>query len=67
MAARGENPMSVDRPCVGTKRPLRMTTAITGQSGARVKPGVRVGVMGCPPTRRHKRPKRKPKRRAGKR
>ena len=55
-----------------TRRALRMTTAITGQNGARVKPRVKVGVMGCPPTRRHKRPKWKPKRhkhkrRAGKR
>jgi hypothetical protein len=34
------------------KRPLRMTTAITGQNGARIKPTVKVAVEGC---RRHKR------------
>jgi len=39
-----------------TKKPLRMTTAITGQNGARVKPGVTVGVEGC---RKAKRPKKK--------
>jgi len=55
-----------------TKKPLRMATAITGQNGARVKRGVTVAVMGCPPTRKHERPKKqpkrhKPKRRAGKR
>jgi hypothetical protein len=38
-----------------TKRPLRMTTAITGQNGARVKPGVTVGVSGCKKPKRHKR------------
>jgi hypothetical protein len=40
-----------------TKRPLRITTAITGQDGARVKPGVTVGVSGCrkPKKRRQKR------------
>jgi hypothetical protein len=38
-----------------TKKPLTMFTAITGQNGARVKPGVRVGVEGC----KHKQPKRR--------
>jgi len=38
-----------------TKKPLRITTAITGQNGARVKPGVRVGVEGC----KHKKPKKR--------
>jgi hypothetical protein len=36
--------------------PLRMTTAITAQNGARVKPGVKVSVEGC----KYKKPK-KPK------
>jgi hypothetical protein len=35
-----------------TKRPLRMTTAITGQNGARLKPSVKVAVIGCAPTRK---------------
>jgi hypothetical protein len=43
-----------------TKKPLRMTTAITGQNGARVKPTVKVGVMGCPPA--HPPTRKKPKR-----
>jgi hypothetical protein len=30
-----------------TKKPLRMTTAITAQNGARLKPAVTVGVSGC--------------------
>jgi hypothetical protein len=45
-----------------TKKPLRMTTAITGQNGARLKPGVTVAVSGCkkpkkrrPAKQRHKR------------
>lgn len=39
-----------------TKKPLRMTTAITGQNGTKVKPGVTVAVSGCkkPRKRRHK-------------
>jgi hypothetical protein len=37
-----------------TKRPLRMTTAVVGQNGARVKAGVKVGVSGC----KHHKPKR---------
>jgi hypothetical protein len=39
-----------------TKRPLRMTTAITGQNGAQVKPALTVSVSGC----------RKPKKRRAK-
>jgi hypothetical protein len=37
-----------------TKKPLRMTTAITGQNGAKVKPGVTVEVSGCKKPKRHK-------------
>jgi hypothetical protein len=40
-----------------TKKPLKITTAITAQNGAKVKPGVTVGVSGCKkpkkPRRRH--------------
>jgi hypothetical protein len=42
-----------------TKRPLRMTTAITGQDGARVKPGVTVGVSGCKKPTKRRNAKRK--------
>ena len=39
-----------------TKRALTMTTAIVAQDGAAVRPTIKVGVMGCPSTRkRHKR------------
>jgi uncharacterized repeat protein (TIGR01451 family) len=38
-----------------TKRPLRMTTAITAQNGARLKPTVKVAVSGC---KKPKKPKR---------
>jgi len=42
-----------------TKKPLTMSTAITAQNGARLKPTVKVAVSGCkkPKKRRHK-PKR---------
>jgi hypothetical protein len=47
-----------------TKKPLTITTAITAQNGARLKPTVKVGVMGCPPTRKKpKKPKRHKQRR----
>jgi hypothetical protein len=47
-----------------TKRPLSMTTAITGQNGARLKPTVKVAVEGCKhkkakKPKRHKQPKKK--------
>jgi hypothetical protein len=47
------------------KRPLRMTTAITGQNGARLKPTVKVGVEGCRKPGKHRRhaKKRRPSRR----
>lgn len=38
-----------------TKKPLKITTAIKGQNGAQVKPGVTVGVSGCKKSRKHKR------------
>ena len=37
-----------------TKKPLRMSTAITGQNGARLKPTVTVAVSGCKKPKRHK-------------
>ena len=40
-----------------------MFTAIGGQNGAKLKPLVKVGVMGCPPARKHKKAKRDGKRR----
>jgi len=44
-----------------TKKPLLMTTAITAQNGARLKPTVKVAVEGCKHhnPKRHKRPKKK--------
>jgi hypothetical protein len=41
-----------------TKKPLRMTTAITAQDGGQVKPTVRVGVEGCKKPKRHKQKRR---------
>jgi hypothetical protein len=46
-----------------TKKPLRMSTAITAQNGARVKPTVKVAVEGCKKPKRHKRHKRPKKKR----
>jgi hypothetical protein len=47
-----------------TKRTLQMTTAITAQNAAKLKPTVKVGVEGC----KHKKPKRgKKKRHPGRR
>ena len=47
-----------------TKRPRRMSTAITGQNGARLKPTVKVAVEGCKrkkakKPKRHMQPKKK--------
>jgi hypothetical protein len=49
-----------------TKRPLRMTTAITGQNGARLKPGVTVAVSGCKKPKRRRHARRRPARGASK-
>jgi hypothetical protein len=37
-----------------TNKPLKITTAITAQNGAKLKPGVTVSVSGCKKPKRHK-------------